>query len=70
MAGVSQPILDSSALTSAPGHKVHKEPRTKVFIWINKPVLSHITIYLEDDEHKAVNVNAETINFTCQLLKI
>ena len=37
---------------------------------INKSVLSHITFYLEDDDHKPVEFNNETISFTCQLIKI
>ena len=37
---------------------------------MNKPVLSHITFYIEDDDHKAVDFNNETISFTCQLIKI
>ena len=37
---------------------------------MNKSVLSHITFYLEDDDHKPVNFNGETIKFTCQLIEI
>ena len=29
-----------------------------------------ITFYLEDDDHKPVDFNGETISFTCQLIKI
>ena len=29
-----------------------------------------MTIFLEDDDHKPVDFNAETISFTCQLVKI
>ena len=47
-----------------------KQPRIKLFEKINKPVLSHITFYPEDDDHKPVDSNGETIGFTCQLIKI
>ena len=68
--GVRDPILYSFALSSPPGHKIYKEPRVKLFKKVNKSVLSHITFYLEDDDHKAVDFNNETISFTCQLIKI
>ena len=68
--GVREPILYSFALSSPPGHKIYKEPRVKLFKKINKSVLSHITFYLEDDDHKPVDFNSETISFTCQLIKI
>ena len=68
--GIRKPILYSSALSSQPGHKINEEPRVKVFEKINKSVLCHITIYFEDDDHKSVKFNRETISFTCQLIKI
>ena len=68
--GIREPILYSFALSSPPGHKIYKEPKVKVFKKINKPVLSHITFYFEDDDHKAIDFNGETISFTCQLNKI
>ena len=68
--GIRQPILYSFALSSAPGHKIYKEPRVKLFKKINNSVLSHITFYFEDDDHKPVDFNNETISFTCQLIKI
>ena len=68
--GVREPILFSFALGSPPGHKIYKEPRTKFFKKVNKSVLSHITFYFEDDDHKPVDFNNETIGFTCQLIKI
>ena len=37
---------------------------------INKSVLFHITFYLKDEDHKPVEFNGETINFTYQLNKI
>ena len=68
--GIREPILYSFALSSPPGHKIYKEPRIKLFYKVNKSVLSHITFYFEDDDHKAVDFNNETISFTCQLIKI
>ena len=50
--GIREPILYSFALSSPPGHKIYKEPRVKLFQKINKSVLSHITFYFEDDDHK------------------
>ena len=68
--GVRESNLYSFALSSPPGHKIYKEPRVKLFKKINKSVLSHITFYFEDDDHKPVDFNNETISFTCQLIKI
>ena len=68
--GKREPILYSFALSSPPGHKIYKEPRVKLFKKINKSVLSHITFYFEDDDHKPVDFNNEMISFTCQLIKI
>ena len=68
--GVREPLLYSFALSSPPGHKIYKEPRVKLFKKINKSVISHITFYFEDDDHKPVDFNGETISFTCQLIKI
>ena len=68
--GIREPILYSFALSSPPGHKIYKEPRIKLFKKVNKSVLSHITFYFEDDDHKSVDFNGETISFTCQLIKI
>ena len=67
--GIREPILYSFALSSPPGHKIYKEPRIKLFKKINKSLLSHITFYFEDDDHKPVDFNNETISFTCQLIK-
>ena len=68
--GIREPILYSFALSSPPGHKIYKEPKVKLFKKINKSVLSHITFYFEDDDHKSVDFTNETISFTCQLIKI
>ena len=63
--GVRVPILSSFGLTPPPGHKLFKEPRIKLHKKINKSVLSHIIFYLEDDDHKQVIFNGESISFTC-----
>ena len=68
--GVREPILFSFALSSPPGQKIYKEPRVKLFKKVNKSVLSHITFYFEDDDHKPVDFQGDTISFTCQLIKI
>ena len=68
--GIGEPILYSFALSSPPGHKIYKEPRIKLFKKVNKSVLSHITFHFEDDDHKLVVFDNETISFTCQLIKI
>ena len=68
--GIQEPILYSFALSVPPGHKIYKELRVKLFKKINKSVLAHITFYFEDDDHKPVDFNNETISFTCQLIKI
>ena len=68
--GVREPIFYSFALSSPPGFKIIKEPRIKLFKKINKSLLSHITFYFDVDDHKPVDFNGETINFTCQLIKI
>ena len=68
--GIREPILYSFALSSPPGHKIHKEPRVKLFKKINKSLLSHITFYFEDDDYKPVDFHGETVSFTCQLIKI
>ena len=68
--GIREPILYSFALSSPPGHKIYKEPRVKLFKKVNKSILSHITLYIEDDDYKPVDFHNETISFTCQLIKI
>ena len=37
---------------------------------INKSVMSHITFYLGEDDHKPVDFNNKTVSFTCQLIKM
>ena len=69
--GIRETNLYSFALSSPPGHKFYKEPRIKLFKKINKSVLSHVNFYFEDDkDHKPVDFNGETINFTCHLIEI
>ena len=65
----SEPILYNFALEKPPGHKIYKEPRSKLFKRINISVLSHLTFFLEDDYHKPVDFNGETISFTSRLVK-
>ena len=59
--GVREIIWFSTGLTSTPGQILYEEPRNKLFEKINKSDLSHITFYLEDDDHKLVDFNGETI---------
>ena len=68
--GCKEPILYSFTLSSPPGHKIYEKPRVKLFKKINKSVLSHISFYLEDDDHKIFDFNRETISLSCQLIKI
>ena len=68
--GIREPILYSFGLNTPPGYRIYKEPRVKLFKKVNKSVSSHITFYFEDDDHKAVDFNGETVSFTCQLIKI
>ena len=67
--GTRESILYYFALSSPPDHKIFKEPRIKLLKKIKKPVLSPITFYLEDDDHKPVDFNGETVSFVCQLIK-
>ena len=60
-------IWYSLALDKPPLRETYKEFGIKLFNKTNKSVLSHITFYFEDDDHKAVDFNGETISFTCQL---
>ena len=68
--GIRKPILYSFGPSSPLRHKIYKHTRVKLFKKTKKSVLSHITFYLEDDDHKAVNFNRETITCTSQLIKI
>ena len=68
--GTREPINYSFVFSSRPSHKLFRKPRIEFFKKNFKPVLSHITFYLEDDDLKAVDFNGETISFTCQRIKI
>ena len=68
--GIREPVLYSFALISPPGQEIYKEPKIKLFKKMNKSVLSNITFYLEDDDHKSVEFDGDTISFTCQLTRI
>ena len=68
--GIRESILYSFALSSPPRYKIYKEPRIKLFKKVKKSVLSHITLYFEDDDYRPVEFHNETISFTCQLIKI
>ena len=59
-----------SLSTKPTGRKIFKEPKIKLLKKINKSVVSHKKFYLENDDHKLVDFNGETISFTCQLVKI
>ena len=68
--GVRQPILYSFVLDKLPGYKVFSEPETIHYKKINKSVLNTVTFYLEDNDHKEVDFNGETLTFTLQRIKI
>ena len=46
------------------------EPETIHYNKLNKSVLNTITFYLENDKHKEVNFNGETLTVTLQIIKI
>ena len=62
-------MLFSFAPTSPSSHKIHKEPRIKLFKKMNKSVLSHILFYIEDDDHKPVDFTNETNCCSCLLVE-
>ena len=68
--GLREPILYSFVLEKLPGYKVFSEPETIHYKKINKSVLNTITFYLEDNDHKEVDFNGETLTFTLQMIKI
>ena len=68
--GFRQPILFSFVLDKLPGYKVFCEPETIHYMKVNKSFLNTITFYLEDDDHKEVNFNGETLTFTFQMIKL
>ena len=68
--GKRKPILFSFVLDKPSGYKVFCEPETIHYKKINESVLNTITFYLEDDDHKEVDFNGETLTFTLQMIKI
>ena len=68
--GVRQSIFYSFVLDKLPGYKVFSEPETIHYKKIHKSVLNTITFYLEDNDHKEVDFNGETLTFTLQMIKI
>ena len=68
--GVRKPILFSFVLDKPSGYKVFCQPDTILYKKINKSVLNTITFYLEDNNHKEVDFNGETLTFTLQMIKI
>ena len=67
---VRESILYSFALCSPPEHKIKKRARNQTFQKCNLHCLSHITFYLEDDDHKPVDFEGETISFTCPSIEL
>ena len=70
VSGIREAISYSFGRSSHPGQNICNQLRVKLPKKINKSVLSHITFYLEDDDHKPIEFNNETISFTCELIKI
>ena len=68
--GTREPILYNFAPVYPTGHKLYKEPRTTLFKKIKKLFYLTPCFYLEDDDHKSVDFNGETIIFTYQLIKM
>ena len=66
---VQEPILYSFALDQPPGHKIYKETRIKLFKKVNKRVLSHIPLYLEDGHYKSVDLIMKLAVLLVNLLK-
>ena len=67
--GIRQSILYSFVLDKLPGYKVFSEPETIHYKKINKSVLNTITFYIENNDHKEVDFNQETLTFTLQMIK-
>ena len=65
-----EPILNSSVSNKPFGFKVICEPETIHYRKVNKPVLNTIPFFLQDDDHKEVNSNGQTVTFTFQMIEI
>ena len=63
-------ILYSFGLSGAHGQKIYKELEIELFKKINKALLPHIIVYLEDKNYKPTDFNNEILSFTFQLIKI
>ena len=59
--GIHEPFLYSTDPTSLPGQKIYKELGINLLRKTKKSVLSHITIFLEDDDHKPVDFIGKTV---------
>ena len=68
--GLRHLILYSFELDKLPGSKIYFQPETIQEKKLNTSVLNTITFYLEDDNHKEVDFNRETLTFTSQMIKI
>ena len=64
-----EPILYRFGLYKPPGQTIIKEPRIKHLEKMNNSVFSHISFYLEDDDHKPVDF-WRNVSFSCQLITI
>ena len=68
--GVQQSILYSFVIDKIPGFNVFCETKTIHYKRIDKSVWNTITFYLENNNHKGVDFNGETLSFTLQMIKI
>ena len=68
--GARRLILFSFVLDKPSGFKDFCEPETIHYKKVKKSVLNTITFYSEDDDHKEVDFNGETLTFTLQMIKI
>ena len=68
--GIGEPILFSLPCLRHPDKKYLQNLESNFSKRKNKSVLSHITFYFQDDDHKPVDFHYETVWFTCKLIKI
>ena len=68
--GIKQPILYSFVLSKPLGCKIFRESETIHYEKINKSVLKTIAFYLEDDNHKEVNIIVGILTFTSEIIKV